>query len=164
MSGPVYNVLFLCTGNSARSILAEAILNREGQNRFRAFSAGSSPKGQVHPMAVEVLEHLDYSTDELRSKSWDEFARPEAPTLDFIFTVCGNAAAEVYPVWLGHPMSVHWGVEDPATVDGPHQREAFIAAYHQLQCRISLFLALPLQSIDTPSLRTKLRAIGQIAE
>jgi arsenate reductase len=164
MSERVRNVLFLCTGNSARSILAEAILNREGQGRLRAFSAGSFPKGEVHPMAVEVLQGLGYPTDDFRSKSWDEFARPGAPEIDFIFTVCDNAAGETCPIWPGHPMTAHWGIEDPAAVDGPRQRAAFLQAYHQLQRRISLFLALPVDSIDKMSLQSKLRTIGAQAD
>jgi arsenate reductase len=164
MSERVRNVLFLCTGNSARSILAEAILNREGEGRFRAFSAGSFPKGQVHPMAAEVLQGLGYPTDDFRSKSWDEFASPGAPEIDFIFTVCDNAAGETCPIWPGHPMTAHWGIEDPAAVEGPGQRSAFLQAYHQLQRRISLFLALPLESIDKMSLQSKLRTIGAQAD
>ncbi|HEX9963393.1 MAG TPA: arsenate reductase ArsC [Allosphingosinicella sp.] len=164
MTERVQNVLFLCTGNSARSILAEAILNREGKGRFRAFSAGSFPKGEVHPMAVEVLQGLGYPTDDFRSKSWDEFARPGAPEIDFIFTVCDNAAGETCPIWPGHPMTAHWGIEDPAAVEGPGQRSAFLQAYHQLQRRISLFLALPLESIDKMSLQSKLRTIGTQAD
>lgn len=160
MGERAYNVLFLCTGNSARSILAEAILNREGGDRFRAFSAGSFPKGEVHPMALEVLEGLGYAVDNFRSKSWDEFARAEAPGIDFIFTVCDNAAGETCPIWPGHPMTAHWGVEDPAAVQGSGQREAFLRAYHQLQRRISLFLALPIASIDKMTLQAGLRGIG----
>jgi arsenate reductase len=164
MTERVQNVLFLCTGNSARSILAEAILNREGKGRFRAFSAGSFPKGEVHPIAAEVLRGLGYPTDDFRSKSWDEFARPGAPEIDFIFTVCDNAAGETCPIWPGHPMTAHWGIEDPAAVEGPGQRSAFLQAYHQLQRRISLFLALPLESIDKMSLQSKLRTIGTQAD
>lgn len=160
MSNRIYNVLFLCTGNSARSIIAEAILNRSGVGRFRAFSAGSHPKGEVHPQALRVLEDLDYPTDKLRSKGWDEFARSGAPALDFVFTVCDNAAGEVCPVWPGQPMTAHWGIEDPAAVDGPAQERAFIAAYHALQRRIGLFLCLPLDSIDELSLQKSLDEIG----
>jgi protein-tyrosine-phosphatase len=159
-----YNILFLCTGNSARSILAEAILKREGQGRFRAFSAGSFPKGEVHPMAIEVLRSLGYSVGAFRSKSWDEFARRDAPEIEFIFTVCDNAAGETCPIWPGRPMTAHWGTEDPAAVEGPAQREAFMQAYHQLQRRISLFLALPLASIDKMSLQTELGRIGSEAD
>ena len=156
-----YNVLFLCTGNSARSILAEAILNKDGAGRFRAYSAGSFPKGEVHPAALGLLTELGYPNDGYRSKSWDEFAKPEAPQLDFIFTVCDNAADETCPIWPGHPMTAHWGVEDPAAVDGEGQGRAFRNAYHALQRRIGLFLSLPLDSIDEVSLRTKLREIGE---
>jgi arsenate reductase len=160
----VYNVLFLCTGNSARSILAEAILNEDGAGRFRAFSAGSFPKGEVHPAALALLSELGYSTDEFRSKNWDEFAADEAPSLDFIFTVCDNAAGEVCPIWPGHPMTAHWGIEDPAAIEGDGQQQAFRNAYCALQRRIALFLALPLQSIDELSLQTRLREIGRNAD
>lgn len=156
-----FNVLFLCTGNSARSILSEAILNREGEGRFRAFSAGSFPKGEVHPAALALLGELGYSTEGYRSKSWDEFAAPDAPPLDFIFTVCDNAAGETCPVWIGHPMTAHWGIEDPAAVEGEGQRDAFIQALRYLQNRISLFLALPLASLDDMATRRKLKEIGQ---
>lgn len=160
MSERVRNVLFLCTGNSARSILAEAILNREGEGRFRAFSAGSFPKGEVHPMAVEVLQGLGYPVDGFRSKSWDEFARSGASEIDFVFTVCDNAAGETCPIWPGHPMTAQWGIEDPAAVEGDGQRQAFVDAYRQLQRRISLFLALPLDSLDEMTLQSRLREIG----
>ncbi len=156
-----YNVLFLCTGNSARSILAEALLNRAGQGRFRAYSAGSFPKGQVHPAALELLSQLGLPTEGLRSKSWDEFAGPDAPQLDFIFTVCDDAAGETCPIWPGHPMTAHWGIEDPAKVEGNGQREAFSRALHYLSNRISLFLALPLESIDKMTLANRLREIGR---
>ena len=156
-----YNVLFLCTGNSARSILAEAILNKAGAGRFRAYSAGSFPKGQVHPAAVSLLRELGYSTDDLRSKSWDEFAAAEAPQLDFIFTVCDNAAGEVCPVWPGTPITAHWGIEDPAAVEGEGQQRAFWAAYQALKRRIELFLALPLESVDQMTLANRLREIGK---
>ncbi len=159
-----YNVLFLCTGNSARSILAEAILNREGADRFYAFSAGSYPKGAVHPAALGLLNELDLPTDGLRSKSWDEFAKPGAPPLDFVFTVCDNAAGEVCPTWPGRPMTAHWGIEDPATVEGEGQRRAFWNAYQALQRRIRLFLALPIEDIDEMSLQNKLRDIGKTAD
>lgn len=164
MTDRVYNVLFLCTGNSARSILAEAILNRDGEGRFRAYSAGSFPKGQVHPMALDVLGSLGFPTEGYRSKSWDEFAASGAPELDFIFTVCDNAAGETCPVWPGHPMTAHWGIEDPAAVEGPGQREAFLRALHALQRRISLFLSLPLDTIDTMTLQNRLRDIGRPTE
>ena len=164
MTDRTYNVLFLCTGNSARSILAEAILNRQGMGRFRAFSAGSFPKGKVHPAAISLLEELDHETAELRSKSWDEFSAPVAPKLDFVFTVCDNAAGEVCPIWPGQPMTAHWGVEDPAAVEGPGQESAFWSAYQQLQRRIQLFLALPLEDIDELSLQNRLKDIGRTAD
>jgi len=157
----VYNVLFLCTGNSARSIIAEVILRREGVNRFRAFSAGSFPKGEVHPAALALLEELDLPTEGLRSKSWEEFSAPGAPDLDFVFTVCDNAAGEVCPVWPGQPMTAHWGIEDPAAIEGEGQSRAFWAAYQALQRRIQLFLALPLESIDELSLQNRLTEIGK---
>jgi protein-tyrosine-phosphatase len=160
MSG-ICNVLFLCTGNSARSILAEAILNREGADRFRAFSAGSFPKGQVHPAALNLLRELGFSTDGFRSKSWDEFAADGAPKLDFIFTVCDNAAGEACPVWPGKPVTAHWGIEDPAAVEGPGQQAAFWNASQALQRRIGLFLALPLENIDEMTLANRLREIGK---
>ena len=156
-----YNVLFLCTGNSARSILAEAILNKEGGAQFRAFSAGSLPKGEVHPAALNLLRELDHPTAALRSKSWDEFEAEGAEPLDFILTVCDNAAGEVCPVWPGKPITAHWGIEDPAAVEGPGQRTAFWNAYQALQQRIRLFLALPLGSIDAMSLAHRLRQIGK---
>ena len=161
MSDKSYNVLFLCTGNSARSILAEAILNREGAGRFRAFSAGSFPKGEVHPAALSLLERLEYPTEGFRSKSWDEFAKPGAPQLDFILTVCDNAAGETCPIWPGHPMTAHWGIEDPAAVEGEGQSQAFWNAYCQLQRRIQLFLSLPIEDIDELSLQTRLKEIGK---
>ena len=158
----VYNVLFLCTGNSARSILAEAILDREGGGRFRGFSAGSFPKGQVHPAAIHVLDSLGYATGGLRSKSWDEFAAADAPHLDFIFTVCDNAAGEVCPLWPGRPMTAHWGIPDPAAVEGSDAvvHAAFFDAYRMLRNRIELFLALPLASIDGMVLKSALDRIG----
>lgn len=159
MTERVYNVLFLCTGNSARSILAEALLNRQGGN-FRAYSAGSQPKGEVHPMALKVLRDVGFPTAGLRSKSWDEFAAPGAPDLDFIFTVCDNAAGEACPIWPGNPMTAHWGIEDPAAVDGPGQEQAFIRALSYMRQRISLFLSLPLDDLDQMSLRSRLREIG----
>ena len=163
MSRP-YNVLFLCTGNSARSILAEAILNKDGAGRFRAVSAGSFPKGEVHPEALRLLDQLGYPTDGFRSKSWDEFAAEGAPPLDFVFTVCDNAAGETCPVWPGQPMTAHWGIEDPAAADVEHLQQAFRNAYYALQRRIGLFLALPLQSIDELTLQTKLREIGRTSD
>jgi len=160
----VYNVLFLCTGNSARSILAEAILSAEGKGRFRAFSAGSQPKGAVHPMALATLEGLGYSASGYRSKSWDEFAEAGGPEMDFIFTVCDNAAGEACPVWLGHPMTAHWGVEDPAAVEGPdfEKMQAFSQAARFLKNRIMAFVSLPLASIDKLALEAKLREIGRM--
>ena len=156
-----HNVLFLCTGNSARSILAEAILNKDGAGRFRAFSAGSFPKGEVHPAALELVREVGHPTGGYRSKSWDEFAASGAPPLDFIFTVCDNAAGETCPVWPGKPVTAHWGIEDPAAVEDPGQRAAFRHAYQALKRRIDLFLALPLDSIDELSLANRLREIGK---
>ena len=163
MADRIYNVLFLCTGNSARSILAESILDKDGNGRFRAFSAGSQPKGAVHPMALKVLESFDYPTEGLRSKPWDEFALPGAPALDFVFTVCDNAAGEVCPIWPGQPMTAHWGIEDPAAVEGSEiaKKAAFAAAFRYLKNRISIFVALPINSLDRMALGTKLREIGQ---
>jgi arsenate reductase len=158
------NVLFLCTGNSARSIFAEVLLNEKGGGRFRAFSAGSFPKGQVHPMALDILDKLGFATAGLRSKSWDEFAAAGAPAIDFIITVCDDAANETCPVWPGHPTTVHWGIEDPAAVGveggAEGQREAFLKALNYLTRRIELFLALPLEALDDMALRSKLRQIG----
>ena len=160
-----YNVLFLCTGNSARSIFGEVILNRIGKRKFVAYSAGSHPKGQVHPNALTLLEHLGYPTRELRSKGWEEFSRPGAPDLDFVFTVCDNAANEVCPVWPGQPMTAHWGVPDPAAVGGdPHKIEhAFREAFQVLQRRIELFANLPVKSLDHMSLQRRLDDIGRDA-
>lgn len=163
MSEP-FHVLFLCTGNSARSILSEAILNREGTGKFRAFSAGSFPKGDVHPAALALLDELGYPTDGFRSKSWDEFAAPDALPLDFIFTVCDNAAGEACPIWPGKPVTAHWGIEDPAAVEGEGQREAFWQAYLALKRRIDLLLALPIESLDELSLTDRLRAIGKTGD
>jgi arsenate reductase len=162
MSEPIYNVLFLCTGNSARSILAESILRKTGSRNFRAFSAGSEPKGIVNPFAIKVLKSFDFPIDGLRSKSWEEFAQPDAPVMDFVFTVCDNAAGESCPVWPGQPMTAHWGIEDPAEVEGTDiQKEAaFVAALRYLKNRISIFISLPLGSIDKLSLGTRLRDIG----
>ena len=166
MAKDAYNVLFLCTGNSARSILAEAILAREGQGRFVAHSAGSQPKGAVHPMAVELLKKLNHPTDGYRSKSWDEFAELGAPELDFVFTVCDNAADEVCPVWPGQPMSAHWGVPDPAAAEGTEaeRRLAFADAYRFLSNRISIFVNLPLASLDRLALQERLEQIGEHAK
>jgi len=154
------NVLFLCTGNSARSILAEALLNRHGEGRFRAFSAGSQPKGEPHPMALDVLQSHGFETEGLRSKSWSEFSGSDAPHLDLIITVCDNAAGESCPVWPGRPVAAHWGIEDPAAVEGGRQRDAFEQALRFLHNRISLLVALPMERIDELSLRASLREIG----
>ena len=164
MSERVYNVLFLCTGNSARSILGEAVMNHLGDQRFRAFSAGSNPKGQVHPMTLETLAKAGVSTQGLRSKSWDEFAVADAPQLDFIFTVCDNAAGETCPLWPGKPMTAHWGIADPAAVPGPEfkQRAAFEDALRFLRNRITAFTSLPLSSIDRMTLTSKLKSIGEL--
>lgn len=164
MSDRIYNVLFLCTGNSARSILAESILRKDGRGRFRTYSAGSEPKGQVNPFAIKVLESIDYPTDGLRSKSWSEFAKPDAPVMDFVFTVCDNAAGETCPVWPGQPMTAHWGIEDPAAVEGTdlEKHTAFLTAFRYLKNRLSAFTSLPLQSIDKLSLGTQLREIGRM--
>ena len=163
MSERVYNVLFLCTGNSARSILAEAILNRVGQGRFKAASAGSRPTGAVHPFALDLLKNLNYGTDWARSKSWDEFAGPDVDHLDFVFTVCDNAAAEVCPAWPGQPMSAHWGVPDPAEATGTDAeiRYAFSEAHRMLYARISIFTSLPLTSIGRLALQERLDEIGK---
>jgi protein-tyrosine-phosphatase len=163
MSERIYNVLFLCTGNSARSILAESILRKDGGRHFRAFSAGSQPKGAVNPFAIRVLKSLDYPTDDLRSKSWEEFANPDAPVMDFVFTVCDNAAGESCPVWPGQPMTAHWGIEDPAEAAGTdiEKEAAFVAAFRFLKNRIAAFTSLPLQGIDRLALGTKLRDIGR---
>jgi arsenate reductase (thioredoxin) len=164
MSNRTYNVLFLCTGNSARSILAEAILNREGRGQFIAYSAGSHPKGEVHPMTLETLEEMGFLTDGYRSKDWNEFAAEGAPKLDFVFTVCDNAAGETCPAWPGQPMTAHWGIEDPAAEEEERRERAFRAAFYALQRRIGLFLALPLESIDELSLQQKLRDIGKTSD
>jgi len=163
MAGDVYNVLFLCTGNSARSILAEAILNREGQGRFKAFSAGSYPKGEVHPYTKELLDNMNFDTSFARSKSWDEFAVDGAPAMDFVFTVCDQAAAEQCPVWPGQPMTAHWGVPDPAAVDGneAEKRLAFTDTFRMLNNRISVFTSLPISSLDSLALQRQLDEIGR---
>jgi arsenate reductase len=158
-----FNVLFLCTGNSARSIMAEAILNRAGQGGFRAFSAGSQPKGQVHPYAIDLLRKLNYDVSKMRSKSWLEFSATDAPKLDFVFTVCDNAAAEACPVWPGQPMTAHWGIPDPAEATGneAQARLAFADAFRMLNNRIEIFVSLPMKSIDQLSLQRRLDEIGR---
>jgi arsenate reductase (thioredoxin) len=162
MTGRPYSVLFLCTGNSARSIMAEAILGKLGEGRFRAFSAGSQPRGRVNPHAIQLLQSLGYDASAFRSKSWHEFAKPGAPALDFVFTVCDNAAGETCPVWPGQPMTAHWGVPDPAEATGAPAEIAlaFKEAYRMLHQRIAVFTALPIASLDRLSLQRKLRAIG----
>jgi len=163
MADRVYNVLFLCTGNSARSILAEAILNRRGKGRFAAFSAGSHPKGAVHPLALALLERKGLPTEGLRSKAWDDFAKPGAPKFDFVFTVCDNAAAEVCPIWPGHPMTAHWGQPDPAALEGTDldKTNAFRKAFRMLERRIDMFTSLPIASLDQLSLGRRVREIGR---
>jgi arsenate reductase (thioredoxin) len=158
----IYNVLFLCTGNSARSIIAEALMNKEGRGRFKAYSAGSMPAGRVNPHAIPIVEELGFSASDFRSKSWDEFAQPGAPPLDFVFTVCDNAAGEVCPVWPGQPITAHWGVPDPAAATGSDAEIAFAfdETARLLGNRIRLFLSLPLAKIDRMSLQTKLHEIG----
>ena len=164
MSDRPFNVLFLCTGNSARSIIAEAILNKSGAERFRAYSAGSQPKGRINPRTIALLQSLDYDVSNLRSKSWDEFTRPGAPRFDFVFTVCDRAASETCPVWPGQPMTAHWGIPDPAEAQGSEAEIAlaFKDAYRMLSQRIDIFLALPIRSLDQLSLRTRLREIGRM--
>ncbi len=164
MADQPFNVLFLCTGNSARSIMAEAILNKLAAGKFCAYSAGSQPKGEVHPETVRLLQSLGYDTSHFRSKSWTEYAKLGAPSLDFVFTVCDNAAAETCPVWPGQPMTAHWGVPDPAAAKGNSAEIAlaFKEAYRMLNQRIGIFTALPLRSIDQLSLQKKLREIGRI--
>jgi arsenate reductase len=163
MSEKVFNVLFLCTGNSARSILAECILNREGQGRFRAFSAGSNPTGKVHPLARALLERRGFETDELRSKNWDEFAAPDSPEIDLVFTVCDNAAGETCPVWPGRPVTAHWGLPDPAANQGSptEQALAFAQTFQRLSQRIDALVSLPIESLDDSALRERLAEIGR---
>ena len=163
MSDPTYNILFLCTGNSARSIIGECLINRLGRGRFHGFSAGSHPKGEVHPLAIEVLRRNNFVTDGLRSKDWGEFAAPGAPRMDFVFTVCDNAAAEVCPVWPGQPMTAHWGIADPAAVEGDEvtRMMAFRQALRELEHRIDIFVNLPLASLDRLKLQDRLDAIGR---
>jgi arsenate reductase len=162
----VFNVLFLCTGNSARSILAEAILNHTGQGRFRAFSAGSHPGGTVNPFAIELLSRQGLAVADLRSKSWDEFAVATAPGLDFVFTVCDNAAGEVCPIWPGMPMTAHWGIEDPAAVQGSddEKRKAFTKAFAEMNRRISLFTSLPLAKLDAMAIKREIDNIGHLRD
>ena len=164
MADRPYNVLFLCTGNSARSIIAESILRQDGAGRFSAYSAGSQPKGSVNPFALKVLDALGYPADGFRSKSWGEFAEPGAPVMDFVFTVCDSAAGETCPVWPGQPMTAHWGIEDPAAVAGTdiEKERAFVQAAKYLKNRISVLLNLPLASIDQLSLQHRLRDIGRL--
>ncbi len=163
MTDRIFNVLFLCTGNTARSVLAEGILRRDGEGRFNAFSAGSQPKGVVNPFALKTLAAFGYPADGFRSKSWDEFASASAPQMDFVFTVCDSAAYEACPVWPGHPMTAHWGIEDPAAVEGTaiDKERAFAEAFRFMRNRIAAFIALPMQSLDEMSLRTRLRDIGR---
>ncbi|MGB8277280.1 MAG: arsenate reductase ArsC [Methylovirgula sp.] len=162
MADRPFNVLFLCTGNSARSIMAEALLNDRGKGRFRAFSAGSHPKGEVHPLALRLIAESGLPTEGLRSKSWDEFAQPGAPVLDFVFTVCDNAAGETCPVWPGQPITAHWGIEDPVAAEGsPLEKErAFVMAMKYLGNRISAFVSLPIKALDTLTLTKRLEEIG----
>jgi arsenate reductase len=164
MADRPYNVLFLCTGNTARSVLAESILRKDSAGRFNAFSAGSQPKGTVNPFALKVLESFDYPTDGFRSKAWDEFSGPGAPEMDFIFTVCDSAAGEACPIWPGHPASAHWGIEDPAAVEGTdiEKERAFVQAFKYLKNRIAAFLALPMASLDQIALTHRLEEIGQL--
>lgn len=163
MSDKPFNVLFLCTGNSARSVIAEAILNREGQHKFKAYSAGSQPKGQVHPHTLDLLRRMNFDVSQFRSKSWTEFSTPDAPKLDFVFTVCDSAAAESCPIWPGQPMTAHWGVPDPAAATGTEAeiRLAFAEAYRMLNNRISIFVNLPLRSLDKLTLQRQLDGIGR---
>jgi len=161
-----YNVMFLCTGNSARSILAEAALNRLGRGRFRAFSAGSQPKGKIHPYALDLLRNQNFPVEALHSKSWDEFTRPDAPKLDFVFTLCDSAAAESCPVWPGQPMTAHWGMPDPAAVEGSEavKRAAFADTMRMLVNRIGIFVSLPMRSLDRLSLQRRIEDIGKNRE
>ena len=159
----VFNVLFLCTGNSARSILAEAYLNSAGKGRFKAYSVGSKPAGKVNPFAMDLLEKTRIATSGLRSKNWDEFAQPDSPKMDFVFTVCDNAAAEPCPYWPGQPMTAHWGVPDPAAVEGSEEekRRAFSLAYSALSARINLFINLPMEKLDRVALHKRMQDIGK---
>lgn len=165
MSEKQYNVLILCTGNSARSVLGEVLFNVLGKGQFKAYSAGSKPAGKVNPGAIEWLQTHGHSTEGLRSKSWDEFSRPDAPVFDFIFTVCDNAAGETCPLWLGHPATAHWGIPDPAHIEGDDaRRAAFSKAAEQLARRIQLFMALPIEKLDKLVLKDKLNEIGRIQD
>jgi len=163
MTDHPFNVLFLCTGNSARSILAESLINHWGRGKFVGFSAGSSPKGTVHPIALELLKHMKMQSEGMRSKSWDEFARPGAPPLDFVFTVCDNAAGEMCPIWPGQPMTAHWGVADPASVEGSDTEKwlAFRNTFRELESRIKIFTSLPIRSLDRVKLQQRLHDIGK---
>lgn len=163
MSGKIYNVLFICTGNSARSILAEAILNQLGGGRFRAYSAGSQPRGAVHPLTIETLRDSNFDASSFRSKSWDEFATADAPQMDFIFTVCDNAAGEECPLWPGHPVTAHWGFADPAAVEGSSEirKAAFAKTWREISQRIRIFLNLPFDKLDRMSLQKQLTDIGE---
>jgi arsenate reductase len=163
MTRAPFNVLFLCTGNSARSILAESLLNHWGEGKFRGFSAGSFPKGAIHPCALRLLHSLELPAEGLRSKSWNEFARPDAPVLDFVFSVCDQAAGEVCPVWPGQPITAHWGLPDPAAIDGEiEQWQAFRDTFRALENRIKIFVALPVASLDRMSLARRVEAIGRM--
>ena len=166
MSDKVYDVLILCTGNSARSIIGECVVERLGKGRFRGFSAGSKPKGKVHPLAIEILRRNNYRIDGLRSKDWTEFAGPDAPRMDFVFTVCDNAANEVCPVWPGQPMTAHWGLPDPAAVEGDEvdRMMAFRQALLSLENRVSVFVSLPIETLDRLKLKAALEEIGQLAD
>ena len=166
LSDRIFNVLFLCTHNSARSVLAESILNRSGKDKFRAFSAGSHPRGQIHPYAIDLLKNLGYDVTGLRSKSWDEFAVPEAQRMDFVFTVCDDAAREVCPMWPGQPMTAHWGVPDPSSVEGKEaeKRLAFADSYRMLQRRIDVFISLPMTSLARLALQKKIEEIGRMVD
>ena len=164
MTNKTYNVLFLCTGNSARSILAEVVVEHWGKERFVGYSSGSFPRGTVHPLALDLLDRLHLPTEGLRSKSWDEFARPGAAVMDFVFTVCDQAAGEVCPMWPGNPITAHWGIPDPAAVEGTEdqRRQAFRDAYRQLEARIKLFIALPIEKLDRMALKRRADDIGRI--
>ncbi len=164
MANREYNVLFLCTGNSARSIMAECAIGRWGKGKFKGFSAGSHPKGAIHPMALELLRELNYDTSSLRSKGWDEFARPDSPLLDFVFTVCDQAAAEPCPVWPGQPITAHWGVSDPVVFQGSEEgrRRLFFRTYRELENRIKIFTSLRIEALDKFALGERVREIGKI--